>query len=940
MDLRDKLLEIQEYWLREARSRAGETIRNLLNKVLMQLYMEPGQFVLEFLQNAEDALMEAKKKGFFKVELYKDKVVVSHNGKPFDERDLENLCGIKSSKKPALGYKGFIGIGWKSVFRVSKRIEVYSRGVSFEFNKEYWRDEVAGPILKKYELRSEDVIWQITPIPIQSTEFAPEETRFIVYLDDESKYRDVKNVVEELGPSLFLFLEYVNKVEVVDNVEGKRRVVEWFATKEEEFDGAKVKQLTVTVAEGRIPTFYKFLILKKEFEVPGHVKHDPVTVNAERGDVIKREVALAFSLDPTAEELKPVEEAKFWGMYSFLPLYEVRTGLKFLIQADFIVHPGRRYLNVGAEWNKWLMECIAELVKVAIKYLREHYKRSYLDVFEYRELDEEIYKKLIKPTIVKTIVKELEDPAVLCYKGHEVKLSSVVRASEDVLELIKYGFFDEEELKIIFGSEKHILDPAFKVPDFLPKPYEVKLVDLLDEKLIKAKLEKGTKEALIFLCEVYRKARKAQEKGRELSLDKKFVLTVKGVELAHNAYLPKFPPEVEDLRKKFLSVDEYLKTLSFVREDFAECIGPETLKWLEVKEVTLRELVEKIMLKEISIEAQCPEKDKLLAITLLAKKSGVELEKPVWVVTIDGGVEKSSEVYYPLRELREFESYEEVMKLLGLKVLDISVYLKYEEDEEGWKRFFSRAIKGAELCSRYYTYFVPSPDYVDVVERIKGALEKSSIEENFKLVRFLKRLWEAGLKTCLGQLKPIKLVTDDDRLMNSDECLLHDDYGPEERWVRWRNEGFMIGPFVSPKYLEDPSKISSWREFFKTLGVKESVGREIVEKFTEWFVEKKLRERGYEILRRGGDGYDILARSREGEEVYVEVKGRKEIGEGDIKLTENESRHARERKDRYWLVLVEKIPNDPKAWLLKDPEKYSSEIVIPSKKFKEAGERL
>ena len=61
------------------------TIFNLLTELM---YIEPSQFVLEFLQNAEDALMEAGRRGYFKVELYKDKVVISNNGKPFDEKIL------------------------------------------------------------------------------------------------------------------------------------------------------------------------------------------------------------------------------------------------------------------------------------------------------------------------------------------------------------------------------------------------------------------------------------------------------------------------------------------------------------------------------------------------------------------------------------------------------------------------------------------------------------------------------------------------------------------------------------------------------------------------------------------------------------------------------------------------------------------------------------
>jgi hypothetical protein len=945
-NLEGKLRELQEYWLREAKSRSGGTIRNFLDNVLMQLYVEPGQFILEFLQNAEDTLMEAKKRGFFKVELYRDKVVIRHNGKPFDERDLENLCSSISSKKPSLGYKGFIGIGWKSVFNVSDKVEIYSKDVSFKFDREYWRGEGAS-LLEKYGLGPDDVLWQITPIPIKPTEFAPEETRFIIYLKDESKYNDVERAVEALGPSLFLFLDHVSRVEIVNNVKGARRVVEWFARGEEEFEGARVRRVIVTTAGGGVPTYYEFLLFKREVDVPEDVRGDEVTVRAKRSDVVKREVTLAFALDPRTEDLGPIEEAKFYWLHSFLPLTEVRTGLKFLIQADFIVHPGRRYLNVGAKWNRWMMERLAELLRTAIKYLAMRYKKSYLTVFEYSELSDEAYDKLIRPTIIPTLRKELENPIVVCYKGHEVRLDSALKASDDVLELVKNVLLDEEELKHVYGGERHILDPTFKIPDFPGKPYRVQSIelrDLLDRRLVEAKLRKNVEEASKFLCKVYRRAREKMYVPDE----KKFALTTKGVDLAQNAYLPVFPSEVEELRKKHLGIDEYLKALNFVRKDFAEHCSPELLKWLGVREVSLKELVENVVLKDISTEAQPLEKSRLLEISLLAKRSGAVLERPIWVVTRGGGIERSNEVYYPLKELRSFEGYGEVMELLGLKVLDIDSYLKLDEDEEGWRKFFSRAVKGAEICryltSHYRVYREPSPDYVGLVERIYKALEKASIEDNFKLVRFLKRLYEVGLKTCLEGLLdrfgPIKLVTDDDKLVYSNECLLHDSYDPEEKWAKWRSKGFSIGPFVSPKYLEDPSKAPSWREFFKALGVKEGVGTDVVRRFAEWFVEKRLEEKGYEVVSRGGEGYDLRV-SKEGEEVCVEVKGTRKVGEiEDIDLPEKESQVAHELKGRYWLVVVEGIPNNPRAWLLKDPAKWGSRMVIPGKKFREVAEEL
>jgi hypothetical protein len=229
---KNKVLEIQDRLLREAKTTTGVSVKRFLDKIVRLLYIEPGQFILEFLQNAEDALMEkkmkaegkkeaekteVKKTGYFKVELYKDKVIISNNGKPFDDRDLENLCAIMSVKKPASGYKGFIGIEWKSVYKVSTHVEVCSAGLCFEFNKDYWSRPDILEMLRKYNLTPDDVLWQITPIPIQPTEaLTGDETRFVIHLQDELKYNEIIETVEKLGPSLVLFLDHVNRIIIND----------------------------------------------------------------------------------------------------------------------------------------------------------------------------------------------------------------------------------------------------------------------------------------------------------------------------------------------------------------------------------------------------------------------------------------------------------------------------------------------------------------------------------------------------------------------------------------------------------------------------------------------------------------------------------------------------------------------------------------------------
>jgi hypothetical protein len=931
-DLREKLFEIQRSWLISARDRTGESLKNVLDLLMELTYVEPGQFILEFLQNAEDALMEAGRRGYFKVELYRDVVVISNNGKPFDEKDTDCLCSIRSSKIPSLGYKGFVGIGWKSVYKVSNHVEVYSGRLSFEFSEDYWSRSEAMSILTEHGLKPEKVLWQVTPIPIQPTEAVPEnETRFIIHLKDESKYHDIVKSLDELGPSIFLFLDYVSKIVLVDHVGKRSRVIEWFTAGEEVFNGVRVKHVTVIVTENGSSTPYKFLVFKKEFAVPEDVKKDGVTIKAKRSDVVKREVAVAFSLHttPIGEELKPIEEAKFWGMYSFLPLHEVRTGLRFLIQADFIVHPGRRYVNIEAKWNHWLMRCIADLTKIVIKHLQKHYKESYLSVLDYKYIDDEVFEKLIRPYIISTICQELSDAPVICVGGHEVKLSSVVKATEDVLQLIKYGLLDEGGLKYIYGVEKHILDPRVRLRE-RDSVSTLDIGSLLNENLIKAKLGKDLNKIISFLSEVYKLAYK-----RNVSIppDNRFVLTSsKNVKLASKTYLPKLPPEVEKFSQEFPEVDNYLKTLNFVHEAFIEAVGVEILKWLGVREVGLEELVKNFILRQISVESKPPKADDLLVATTLVKRSEIEVVSPIWVLTRSGTIERSDNVWYPLKL---FEGLEDTIKTLGIKLLDVDSYLKYDADVKGWERLFSKIVRGLELYT-YHGYQCVVKGYVeDFINEVNKFLDKAPADVNIKLVRLLKHIYDS-VYGCLKRIV-LKLITDDDRFAYSNECILHDVYGPEERWFQWRSKGFQIGPFVSPKYLENPLEATSWRKFFvELLEVREKVNPDVVGKFAEWFAREKLISKGCKIVSHGGEcdfKVDV-----EGNIVCVEVKGSR----GGIEKFEADLSAERAFKlgESYWLIAVESIPDNPRAWLLKNPAKLMNIIKVSGKYIREYGELL
>lgn len=77
------------------------------------------------------------------------------------------------------------------------------------------------------------------------------------------------------------------------------------------------------------------------------------------------------------------------------------------------------------------------------------------------------------------------------------------------------------------------------------------------------------------------------------------------------------------------------------------------------------------------------------------------------------------------------------------------------------------------------------------------------------------------------------------------------------------------------------------------------------------------------------------------EVVCVEVKGRrKSINELDVDLTENEVRTALKLRDRYWLAVVENIPNNPRVWILRNPTRLITGIKISGEDIKKHGEVL
>jgi Transglutaminase-like superfamily len=91
-----------------------------------QVYADPGHFLFELMQNADDAGACE-----WRVEIGAGQTVVTHDGAPFSFLDVVGICsiGLTTKGRDAIG---LFGVGFKSVFEVTDRPRIHSGAFHFE----------------------------------------------------------------------------------------------------------------------------------------------------------------------------------------------------------------------------------------------------------------------------------------------------------------------------------------------------------------------------------------------------------------------------------------------------------------------------------------------------------------------------------------------------------------------------------------------------------------------------------------------------------------------------------------------------------------------------------------------------------------------------------------------------------------------------------------
>src|ERR1035441_4854521 len=99
--------------------------------LLVGLYTERAHFILELLQNAEDA-----RATHVRFDLQADGLEVWHDGRLFNEDDVRGVCGVgEGTKINDLTQIGNFGIGFKSVYAFTVRPEIHCGDEHFAIEK-------------------------------------------------------------------------------------------------------------------------------------------------------------------------------------------------------------------------------------------------------------------------------------------------------------------------------------------------------------------------------------------------------------------------------------------------------------------------------------------------------------------------------------------------------------------------------------------------------------------------------------------------------------------------------------------------------------------------------------------------------------------------------------------------------------------------------------
>ena len=233
-----------------------------------------------------------------------------------------------------VGYIGQKGIGFKSVFKVTRTPQIHSRNFHFQF--------CAPQAAQSQDLHSLSYIIP-APLPIPEGWDPRAGTRVVLPLDrGEIDMQQLRQNLFDVQASLLLFLNRLTRIEVLDSQSAgggctrkiRKRVLA---------DGL----VEVEEVRGELVSRTSWVLVDRVLEPAEHARRPGI-------DLTKLSIAIPLlSASSRGGPLPPRD------VYAFLPLRSY--GFKFVLQGDFQVPSSREAVDAASPFNMWLRENVPAL---------------------------------------------------------------------------------------------------------------------------------------------------------------------------------------------------------------------------------------------------------------------------------------------------------------------------------------------------------------------------------------------------------------------------------------------------------------------------------------------------------------------------------------------------------------------------------------------------
>ncbi len=340
----------------------AEMLANLLDTVSSDIYSESQRFIFELIQNADDAALTDRNEIHF--DFYSHSLIVSHQGKVFDEADIYGITnagkGTKGSDATKTGYKG---IGFKSVFGKSNRVTILSDGYSFRFDRTLIRQSFDGIKMP----------WQIIPIWTDAKDFhnsingnSINDTFNVSTIIELENSLSLKNELNELlsNGKILLFLRKITKISISINGKLNYTIEKQIHKIEKSYNEVKLLKNDKELSSWIVTTFDKIPIddetqiaLKQDDKTPDKLKEAKFT-------------EISFAAKTENGKLKEIKGEESL-IFTYLPTKVLDFEFPFLVNGSFLTNASREGIHEDRVWNQWLFQLIGEKIFVWFELLSQ-----------------------------------------------------------------------------------------------------------------------------------------------------------------------------------------------------------------------------------------------------------------------------------------------------------------------------------------------------------------------------------------------------------------------------------------------------------------------------------------------------------------------------------------------------------------------------------------